>query len=143
MPSDGLRLEDQLCFALYASSRAMTAAYAPLLDALGITYPQYLVMLVLWERDGVRVSEIGEELHLDSATLTPLIKRLESRKLVERKRSTADERVVEVHLTAAGKRLRKQAAEVPREMFYKSGLSAPDIAKLRFTLHALTAKLRR
>jgi DNA-binding MarR family transcriptional regulator len=137
-----LRLEDQLCFSLYAASRAMTAAYAPLLDALGLTYPQYLVMLVLWETDGARVSEIGEQLHLDSATLTPLIKRLEARKYVERKRSAVDERVVEVHLTAAGQRLRKKAAEVPREMFRKSGLSAPDLAKLRFELHALTAKLR-
>ena len=137
-----LRLEDQLCFGLYAASRAMTQAYAPLLDALGLTYPQYLVMLVLWERDGARVSEIGDELHLDSATLTPLIKRLETRKFVERRRSTADERVVEVHLTASGKKLKTRAAEVPREMFRKSGLSGPDLAKLRFTLHALTAKLR-
>ena len=137
-----LRLEDQLCFGLYAASRAMTAAYAPLLEALGLTYPQYLVMLVLWERDGSRVSEIGEQLHLDSGTLTPLIKRLEKQQLVVRKRSEADERVVEVHLTAAGQRLRKKAGDVPREMFRKSGLTAPEIAKLRFELHALTAKLR-
>src|SRR4051812_11088672 len=141
MPA-GLRLEDQLCFSIYAASRAMTAAYAPLLDALGLTYPQYLVMLVLWEHDGSRVSDLGEQLDLDSGTLTPLIKRLEARKLVERKRSTADERVVEIHLTAAGKRLRTKAADVPREMFQKSGLSGAELTQLRYTLHALTAKLR-
>ena len=120
-----LRLEDQLCFGLYAASRAMTQAYAPLLEALDLTYPQYLVMLVLWEQDGARVSDIGEQLHLDSGTLTPLIKRLESRKYVERKRSEADERVVEVHLTAAGEKLRKTAAEGPRELCRMAGLPAP------------------
>src|SRR3954447_20856924 len=101
--SDPLRLENQLCFALHAASRAMTAAYQPLLDALGITYPQYLVLLLLWEQDGVRVSQLGERLHLDSGTLTPLLKRLESRHVLERRRSTDDERVVEVFLTAEGK----------------------------------------
>ena len=142
MAGDGLRLEDQLCFSLYAATRAMTAAYAPLLDALDLTYPQYLVMLVLWEHDGARVSDIGEQLYLDSGTLTPLIKRLEARKLVERRRSASDERVVEVHLTAAGKRLRKQAASIPHEMFRRSCLSGADLVKLRYQLHQLTAKLR-
>ena len=93
MTVDPLRLDQQLCFALYAASRAMTAAYQPLLDDLQITYPQYLVLLCLWEEDGLRVSRIGERLYLDSATLTPLLKRLEARGLVERRRSTADERV--------------------------------------------------
>jgi MarR family transcriptional regulator, organic hydroperoxide resistance regulator len=142
MAGDGLRLEDQLCFSLYAATRAMTAAYAPLLEALDLTYPQYLVMLVLWERDGSRVSDIGEQLYLDSGTLTPLIKRLESRKLVERRRSEGDERVVEIHLTAAGKRLRKQATTIPHAMFEKSCLSVPELIKLRYQLHQLTAKLR-
>ena len=119
-----LHLDNQLCFALYAASRAMTAAYAPLLDALDLTYPQYLVMLVLWERDGERVSQIGERLHLDSATLTPLLKRLESRELIERRRSRTDERVVEVFLTAAGKRLQRKATEVPACMLAKVQLSA-------------------
>lgn len=139
---DGLRLDDQLCFSLYAASRAMTAAYGPLLDELELTYPQYLVMLVLWERDGERVSAIGERLHLDSGTLTPLLKRLEARGLVERRRSKSDERVVEVHLTADGKRLRKQASDVPREMFRRSGLAAAELAKLRATLHELTGRLQ-
>jgi DNA-binding MarR family transcriptional regulator len=140
--ADLLQLEDQLCFALYAASRAMTAVYAPMLDELGLTYPQYLVLLVLWDRDGERVSGIGEQLQLDSATLTPLLKRLEAAGLVERRRSTADERVVEVFLTAAGKRLKRRAADVPRCVFEKSGLSLAELAKLRTTLQALTRRLR-
>lgn len=139
---DHLRLEDQLCFALYAASRAMTAVYAPLLDALGLTYPQYLVLLVLWDHDGERVSRIGERLELDSATLTPLLKRLEARGLVERRRSAADERVVEVFLTAEGKRLRKRATTIPPCVFEKSGLTRSDLVELRATLQDLTRRLR-
>jgi DNA-binding MarR family transcriptional regulator len=139
---DNLHLDDQLCFALYAASRAMTAVYAPLLDPLGITYPQYLVLLVLWDGDGARVSHLGERLQLDSATLTPLLKRLEARGLVERRRSTADERVVEVFLTAEGKRLKRRAAEIPTRVFAKSGLSGPELAALRTTLQDLTRRLR-
>jgi DNA-binding MarR family transcriptional regulator len=140
--ADALALDDQLCFALYAASRAMTAAYAPLLDALELTYPQYLVMLVLWEQDGERVSRIGERLHLDSATLTPLLKRLEARGLIERRRNRDDERVVEVFLTGDGKRLRRRAADVPRAMWCKTELPLPEVAKLRATLVELTRKLR-
>jgi DNA-binding MarR family transcriptional regulator len=139
---DHLRLEDQLCFALYAASRAMTAVYTPLLDALGVTYPQYLVLLVLWDHDGERVSRIGERLELDSATLTPLLKRLEARGLVERRRSAADERVVEVFLTTEGKRLRKRATAVPPCVFEKSGLTARELVELRATLQDLTRRLR-
>ena len=139
---DHLCLEDQLCFALHAASRAMTAVYAPLLDALGLTYPQYLVLLVLWDHDGERVSHIGERLELDSATLTPLLKRLEARGLVERRRSAADERVVEVFLTAEGKRLRKRATAVPPCVFEKAGLTGPELVKLRATLQDLTRRLR-
>ena len=140
--SERLLLDNQLCFALYAASRAMTAAYAPLLDALGLTYPQYLVMLVLWEQDGERVSSIGERLHLDSATLTPLLKRLEARELVERRRSSADERVVEVFLTPAGKRLERKASEIPACMLQKAKLSLAELAKLRAQVQALTERLR-
>ena len=140
--ADALALDDQLCFALYAASRAMTAAYAPLLDALELTYPQYLVMLVLWEHDGERVSRIGERLHLDSATLTPLLKRLEARGLLERRRSRDDERVVELFLTREGVRLRRRAADVPRAIWCKTELPLPEVAKLRATLHELTRKLR-
>src|SRR5512141_147840 len=96
---DPLHLEDQLCFALYNASRALTRAYAPLLAPLGVTYPQYLVLLVLWERDGLPVKELGERLTLDSGTLTPLLKRLEHQGLVERRRGEDDERIVRIHLT--------------------------------------------
>jgi DNA-binding MarR family transcriptional regulator len=137
-----LRLDDQLCFALYNASRAMTAAYAPLLEALELTYPQYLVMLVLWEHDGARVSAIGERLQLDSATLTPLLKRLEARALVERRRSSADERVVEVFLTQAGKRLRKKAESVPACILERAGISVRELIALRTQLAELTARLR-
>lgn len=140
--ADHLRLDDQLCFALYAASRAMTAVYTPLLDELGVTYPQYLALLLLWERDGARVSQLGERLQLDSATLTPLLKRLEARRLVERRRSTADERVVEVFLTADGKKLRRRAAEIPLRVFAKSGLTVAELGALRATLQALTRRLR-
>ncbi len=141
--SDGLRLDDQVCFSLYAASRAMTAAYSPLLEVLELTYPQYLVMLVLWDHDGERVSAIGLRLQLDSATLTPLLKRLEARGLVTRRRSASDERVVEVYLTADGKRLRKRAVEVPLAMMKRSGLSSSELVKLRTTLQQLTVQLRK
>src|SRR6266545_5770080 len=119
----------------------MTAAYQPLLEELGITYPQYLVLLTLWEEDGARVSRIGERLYLDSGTLTPLLKRLEGRGLVERRRSTADERVVEVFLTGEGKRLRRRAEAVPRIAFRRTGLSAAELARLRGALRDLTRAL--
>jgi DNA-binding MarR family transcriptional regulator len=137
-----LHLEDQLCFALYAASRAMTAVYAPLLDALGLTYPQYLVLMVLWDHDGERVSGIGDRLQLDSATLTPLLKRLEARGLVERRRSANDERVVEVFLTAEGKRLKRRAADIPLCMLERTGMALSDLAALRATLQDLTRRLR-
>lgn len=137
-----LRLDDQLCFALHAASRAMTAAYQPLLEALEVTYPQYLALMVLWEEDGARVSRLGERLHLDSATLTPLLKRLEARGLVERRRSAADERVVEVFLTSAGKRLERKAGEVARGIFARSGLTLAELGRLREELKALTRTLQ-
>ncbi|HEY8023455.1 MAG TPA: MarR family transcriptional regulator [Burkholderiaceae bacterium] len=112
-PDSALRLDNQLCFALYSASLAMTKLYKPLLEPLGVTYPQYLVMLVLWESDGVMVSEIGERLFLDSGTLTPLLKRLETAGLLTRLRDADDERRVRIKLTAAGRALKKQAAEIP------------------------------
>jgi len=135
------KLDEHLCFALYSASRAMTGAYTEHLDALGITYSQYLVLLTLWEQDGVRVSRIGERLFLDSATLTPLLKRLEARGLVERRRSTKDERVVELFLTAAGKRLERRAAEMPEAVFCKTQMSVPELVSLRETLRVLTRNL--
>ena len=106
-------LDDQLCFALYAASRAVTQRYRPLLDDLGLTYPQYLVMLVLWEHGTVPIKDIGTALHLDYGTLTPLIKRLETNGLVRRERAADDERTVRVSLTAEGEELRTRAADVP------------------------------
>lgn len=136
-----LRLEDQLCFALYTASRVMTSAYQPLLSALDITYPQYLALLVLWEQDGVKVSAIGERLLLDSATLTPLLKRLEARGLITRVRSSEDERVVEIFLTDAGRKLKKKAAELPKEILCKARLSIEELVSLRGKLQALTKAL--
>jgi DNA-binding MarR family transcriptional regulator len=136
-----LLLRRQVCFALYAASRAATALYRPLLDELGLTYPQYLVLLLLWERDGRTVKELGEELDLDSGTLSPLLKRLESAGLVSRRRSTGDERVVQVHLTRAGTALRRRALAVPRRLAAATGLSTAELARLRDTLTALTGTL--
>ncbi len=140
--SDVLKLDNQLCFALHAASRAMTGAYQPLLEALDVTYPQYLVLLLLWEEDGARVSRLGERLHLDSATLTPLLKRLEARELVERRRSTTDERVVEIFLTAKGKRLERKAADVANALFCRTQLSVAEATRLRDQLKELTRKLK-
>lgn len=140
--SDVLRLENQLCFALHAAARAMVAAYQPLLARLDVTYPQYLVLLTLWEEDGARVSRIGERLHLDSATLTPLLKRLEARGLVTRRRSPVDERVVGVFLTAEGKRLRRRAEGIPRALLARTCLSPGELAGLRAALQELTRTLR-
>lgn len=128
---DPLKLDLQLCFPLYAAARAMTQAYAPLLSKLGLTYPQYLVMLVLWETDGVTVKELGERLYLDSGTLTPLLKRLETQGLVRRERSTEDARSVHVHLTSQGRALRRKAVSVPEAMACKMGLSLEELSRLR------------
>src|SRR5665647_76946 len=108
-----LQLDNQLCFALYSASLAMTKLYQPLLADLGLTYPQYLAMLVLWERDGLMVSELGERLFLDSGTLTPLLKRLEAAGLIARTRDVEDERRVHITLTAAGRKLKARAAKIP------------------------------
>jgi DNA-binding MarR family transcriptional regulator len=135
------KLDQHLCFALYSASRAMTGAYTEYLEALGITYPQYLVLLTLWEKDGERVSRIGQRLFLDSATITPLLKRLEARGFVERRRSKKDERVVELFLTAAGKRLERRAAEMAESVFCKTHMAMPQLVALRETLRALTANL--
>ena len=130
-----LLLDNQLCFALYSASLAMTKFYKPLLDPLGLTYPQYLVMLVLWEGDGLTVSRLGDRLALDSGTLTPLLKRLESSDLVRRLRDTADERRVLLHLTSAGRALKAKALAVPESMAGASGCTLDELA-------ALTARLR-
>jgi DNA-binding MarR family transcriptional regulator len=134
-------LDDQLCFALYAATHAITRAYRPLLNELGITYPQYLVLLVLWEEDTVPVGEIARRLQLDAAALTPLVKRLESLSLVTRQRDARDERIVRITLSAAGRGLRHRATEVQREVVQRTGLSHGEFAALRTRLQHLTQAL--
>lgn len=138
LPADEwLALDAQLCFALYSSSLAMTKLYKPLLDPLGLTYPQYLVMLVLWESNGLAVSELGQRLSLDSGTLTPLLKRLEVSGLVNRVRDAADERRVLIRLNAAGRALKTRAARIPPQMACAAGCSLDELASLTARLKAL------
>lgn len=139
--NEAMLLENQLCFALYSSSLAMGKVYKPLLDALGLTYPQYLVMLVLWEGDGLTVSDIGERLYLDYGTLTPLLKRLEAADLVQRLRDVSDERRVLIRLTAAGRKVRSQATKLPQCILSASQCSLSDIKALTRELQALRANL--
>ena len=138
---EALKLDNQLCFALYAASLAMTKLYKPLLDELGLTYPQYLVMLVLWERDGLAVSELGRRLSLDSGTLTPLLKRLEAAGLVSRLRAVDDERRVHIHLSAAGRRLKARAAKVPACILAATQCPLPEVVRLTQELHRLRERL--
>ncbi|MCC6810824.1 MAG: MarR family transcriptional regulator [Deltaproteobacteria bacterium] len=134
---DVLRLDNQLCFPIYAAAHAIGRAYAPMLDELGLTYPQYLVMLVLWEKDGVGLNDIGARLHLDSGTLTPLLKRLEAQGLVERTRSTEDERRIVVALTAEGKKLRQAAVKIPLKLGAKMARALPKMYAMRGALRDL------
>lgn len=140
--TDELALDQQLCFALYAASRATTAVYRPMLDELGVTYPQYLVLLVLWERDGRGVREIGAELDLDTGTLSPLLKRLEALGFIERRRLSADERRVDVYLTDAGRSLRAGAVTIPQSIVARTTLDRDEVVALREQLAKLTAALR-
>ncbi|MFG3618388.1 MarR family winged helix-turn-helix transcriptional regulator [Nocardia sp. NPDC047654] len=140
--TDHLTLDEQLCFPLYAASRAMTAVYRPKLERLGLTYPQYLVMLALWERDERSVGDVCQALDLDSGTLSPLLKRLEAAGLVERRRSAADERRVDIRLTERGRALRAEAGDIPAQMAEASGLSMDDVIALRGVLHRLTEALK-
>lgn len=137
VPENPLALEHQVCFALYSASRAVTAAYRPLLAPLGLTYPQYLVLLVLWERGSLPVRDIGAALHLDSGTLSPLLKRMEANGLVARRRSIDDERQVDVDLTAAGAALRERALAVPAQLHAATGIDPDTLVLLRRTCQAL------
>ncbi|KOF53349.1 MULTISPECIES: MarR family transcriptional regulator [unclassified Achromobacter] len=139
--TDPLLLDNQLCFALYATSLAMNKAYRKLLGRLGLTYPQYLVMLVLWEGDGLTVTDIGERLFLDSATLTPLLKRLEAAGLLERTRAREDERQVIVSLTRQGRELRAQAEGIPSAIGAAAQCSAQQAQELARLLHDLRGRL--
>ena len=143
MTDEVLKLDNQLCFPLYACARLVTQAYRPYLDPLGLTYSQYLVLLVLWERDGQTVSEIGERLFLDSGTLTPVLKRLEKNGLIKRTRTQKDERAVENRLTAAARRLKKKALKVPLALVCEIGLELQEVAQIRETLRGLMPRLQR
>ena len=126
-----LALDNQFCFALYSASHAMTKTYKPMLDRLGLTYPQYLVMLVLWEQDAILVKEIGARLFLDSGTLTPLLKRLEANGLVSRNRDPHDERQVRIVLSPEGRALRKQAEQIPEQVLCASGQQIGSLGRMR------------
>ncbi|WP_030712277.1 MarR family winged helix-turn-helix transcriptional regulator [Streptomyces sp. NRRL F-2580] len=138
---DFLRLDGQICFALNAASRAFGGLYRVVLKDLGLTYPQYLVMLVLWEHGELPVKDIGQHLRLDSGTLSPLLKRLETAGLVRRERSTEDERSVHAHLTDEGAALRVRAAEVPRRIAAATGFELAEVLDLQTRLNRLTAAL--
>ena len=138
---EALLLDNQLCFALYSASLAMTKIYKPLLDALGLTYPQYLVMLVLWERDNLMVSELGERLFLDSGTLTPLLKRMEAAGLLGRLRAADDERKVYIQLTAAGRKLKTKATKVPACVASATQCAVPELLQLTSQIHTLRNRL--
>ena len=133
-PDDLLKLENQLCFALVTAARNVVSIYRPILEPLGLTHPQYLVMLALWESSPRSLGELADELALEPATLSPLVKRLETQGLVARARRTDDERVLEVTLTDAGRLLRIQALEVPRQVMERVGADAASLASLRDAL---------
>ncbi|APG07427.1 DNA-binding MarR family transcriptional regulator [Bradyrhizobium elkanii] len=138
---DPQRLDNQICFAVYSAAHAFNRVYKPLLDRLGLTYPQYLVMLVLWERDDVPVKDIGEKLFLDSGTLTPLLKRLEAAHLVKRTRSREDERQVLIALTPQGHTLKEKARAVPQSILAASDCSVSELVAMKDEIVALRDRL--
>ncbi|KOX15535.1 MarR family transcriptional regulator [Nocardiopsis sp. NRRL B-16309] len=135
---DPLALDNQLCFSLYAASRALTGLYRELLHDLGLTYPQYLVMLALWERDGLTVKDLSHALHLDSGTLSPLLRRMEQAGLLTRERDSDDERVVRVSATGAGRALSARAQDIPERLLCTAGLSPGRAGELRRALDEIT-----
>ena len=141
LPAPSAVLEDQLCFALYAASRAMTARYRPLLDAIGLTYPQYLVMLLLWEEDNQTVGQLGARLSLDSGTLSPLLKRLTTAGLVTRHRRVEDERSVAIALTDAGRALRDKADTISEEIICALDMDRAEFADLKAKLNLVTERV--
>lgn len=141
--ADLLRLDRQICFPLYAASRLVTRLYQPLLEPLGLTYPQYIVLMILWEESPCSVSRIGERALLASNTLTPLLKRLEQQGLVARRRARHDERVVTIELTAAGQALREACACVPLKLAEQIGYPIDEALQLKSHLDTLLARLSR
>ncbi|HXV31850.1 MAG TPA: MarR family transcriptional regulator [Sinorhizobium sp.] len=141
LPNEALALGQQLCFAVYSATHAFNRAYKPLLDRFGLTYPQYLVLLALWQQDAMTVKRIGEELGLDSGTLSPLLKRLEAAGYVRRLRDPADERQVIVGLTENGRTLKTEAFTILAEIGKATGCSLEEVGELREALHRLTQRL--
>jgi DNA-binding MarR family transcriptional regulator len=141
LPAPSVLLDDQLCFALYAASRAVTARYRPMLDAIGLTYPQYLVMMLLWESDHQTVGQLGARLALDSGTLSPLLKRLTAAGLVTRHRRVEDERSVSIALTDEGRALRDKAYAISQEMIGAIGFADGEFAELKERLRVLIERV--
>ncbi|MFJ3490203.1 MarR family winged helix-turn-helix transcriptional regulator [Leifsonia aquatica] len=139
MSDDLLALENQVCYGLAVAARSVIALYRPVLKPLSLTHPQYLVMLALWEREPRSVKDLSEALQLEPATLSPLLKRLETTGYVERKRSTADERALEVRLTPAGRELRAEAEKIPHRIVERLGLPVSELESLRGSLHGIIA----
>ncbi|AEY64408.1 MarR family transcriptional regulator [Clostridium sp. BNL1100] len=141
MPYDKLKLENQLCFPLYACSKEIIKKYKPYLDPLGITYTQYIALMALWEEDNITVKDLGKKLFLDSGTLTPLFKKMESQNLVVRQRSSDDERNVYIRLTEEGKNLRDKALDIPNRIGSCIDLPMEEIVQLQKYLHKLLQQL--
>ncbi len=141
LPPPSVALDDQLCFALYAASRAVTARYRPMLEELGLTYPPYLVMMLLWEQDNQTVGQLGARLALDSGTLSPLLKRLTAAGLVTRHRRVEDERSVSIALTDAGRALREKSFRISEEMIGTIGFDASEFDDLKQRLRLLTERV--
>jgi DNA-binding MarR family transcriptional regulator len=139
---DALRLDNQLCFALYSTSLMMTKAYKPLLDKIGLTYPQYLVMLILWQQDGIGLKDISEQLFIDSGALTPVIKRMEVMGLLTRIRPAHNERSLEISLTAQGQQLKAAAAQINQQIGLQCGVALADIQHLRTELQQLRSQIQ-
>ncbi|MGN7800006.1 MarR family winged helix-turn-helix transcriptional regulator [Leifsonia sp. 22587] len=143
MPDDVLALENQVCFGLAVAARSVIALYRPVLEPLSLTHPQYLVMLALWEQEPRSVKNLSDTLALEPATLSPLLKRLEATGYVERRRSTADERALEVRLTERGRALRAEAEQIPPRIIERLGLPIADLENLRESLQAIIAAAAR
>lgn len=144
MAVEQLKLENQLCFPLYAASRLVTRLYQPYLDELGVTYPQYLVLLVLWEQDGITVNDLSKKLILNTNTTTPLLKRLEAMGIIIRKRSGSDERKVIISLTEKGRKMQDEASGIPARLsagLISDGMSADDLLELKDKLHSIIGYL--
>lgn len=137
------KLENQICFPLYVIAKEITGLYRPFLDELDITYPQYLVMMVLWENDGLTVSHIGDQLFLDSGTLTPLLKRLEAKGFLVRKRNKEDERVVEAFLSESGRNLQQKACEIPGKILEKIDVEPEDLVQLKENIQKIVSKIKK